>query len=114
MPSLQTGSTSVYDAYTLIGSPYQARVHDFFAVTLKRRQRISALLEWSNADADLNLFLMREILGNVVFLGKSDQVNTLNERVLSGYLEPGRYLLGVGAWKGSGTYKLTVTDPDKK
>lgn len=83
-------------------------------MTLKRRQRISALLEWSNADADLNLFLMREILGDVVFLEKSDQVNTLNERVLSGYLEPGRYLLGVGAWKGSETYKLTVTDPDKK
>ena len=93
---------------------YRARVHDFFAVTLTYTQRIDVVLETTDPAADLNLFLMREVPGDVLWLGISDKPNPATERITSGWLQPGRYLIGVGAWKNASAYKLTVTDPDKR
>jgi trimeric autotransporter adhesin len=86
-------------------------IEDLYRFELTRETLVDLLLNTPSTTADLDLFLFREENGQLTAVDFS--VNDISlaglsfERVTAG-LKPGRYLVGVSAYKGAASYTLTA------
>ncbi len=111
LPGNRTGSAGRGDSF-LYNFSYsngaQTPIPDLFAFTLTQSARVELRLLIANSSADLELFLLRDEGGRLVQLDASDSFNVI-EKIATGLLAPGRYLIGVGVYEGLSTYTLTAT-----
>ena len=81
-------------------------ISDLFKFTVGGTSTINALLTIENPDADLDLALFNGDATDII--ESSSQLGSANE-LISLKLNPGNYILGIGAFKGSTKYKLEIT-----
>lgn len=102
-------STSDEGRITLVTeSGIELILSDIFKFTVTQSSSLNALLviESDLVEDDLDLVLLDENGENP--LDKSSQSGNVDE-LISRTIEPGTYLLGIGAFSGSASYKLSVT-----
>jgi Fibronectin type III domain/Bacterial pre-peptidase C-terminal domain len=80
-------------------------VQDFFKVTLPDSAKLNVALSFTNAAANLDLYLMR---ADNSILAESIGTST-NEVLESGTLDAGTYYIGISSTTGTSTYSIQVT-----
>jgi len=84
-------------------------ISDLFKFTLTQSDSINALLTIQNgsSDSDLDLILFNEDASEII---DSSSQNGKTDELISTSLQAGTYILGIGAFSGSASYKLSVTN----
>jgi len=110
-PGKRTGKAAVGDAahwYIVYPDGVKDHLEDFFALSLTQNARVELKLTATNAAADLDLFLFREVNGRLSYVGYSITPGADERIVTPSSLPPGRYLVAVSAFRGSSNYTLTA------
>jgi choice-of-anchor C domain-containing protein len=116
LPGGRTGVAAAGDA-TAVQIVYtngdRDGIEDLFAVMLAESARLELTVSFTNAAADLDLFLLRIVGSSVSVLGVSNSGAATIERIVTNSaLAPGVYYIGVSAWRGSSAYTLTAMKPE--
>ncbi len=111
VPGRRTGIATAVDAAGITiayADGRQDKVEDLFAITLGQSAQLSLTLNFTNAVADLDLYLLEEKDGRVSVLAVSNG-SAQSERIITpGAITAGRYLVGVSAFVGASSYTLTA------
>lgn len=111
LPASITGNAAISDAGEIGLSSENGQslvISDLFKFTITQTTTINALLDIqsNSSQDDLDLALFNE--NGTQILESSSQIGNADELITKS-LEPGTYLLGVGAFSGSVSYKLSLT-----
>lgn len=111
LPVIVDGDADVDDPAELIiqfeGGATE-KLHDLFRLTVDQNTSVTLTLNFTQT-GDLDLFVLQEDAnGNISILGSSTEEQTTVEQ-LSGTFPPGEYLIAVGAFSGSSSYELMLT-----
>ena len=91
-------------------------VEDMFAVLLNQSSRLDLSLFGTDAQANLGMYLFREIPGSTTLesLGNSRLGGPIQRITTSGMLPAGRYLVGISAITGASTYTVEARVPGNR
>lgn len=111
-----TGASAESDPFTVkvtFGSNSSAGVHDVYRIDLTEPSSLVVGLNTLNTTADFDLFLFNKKLKKTIPINSSSILGlsagvTGNELLTSPVLPAGTYYIGVSAFSGASSYKLTV------
>ena len=89
------------------GTTQAGRLHDIYAVTLPAPAKLNVTMAFTNAAADLDVYLITPAGDDVQILADSI-TDELTENFESNTLPAGTYYVAVSAFDGTSTYTLTV------
>lgn len=118
-PGKRSGSVATGDAATInIQFPggLSDPIEDLYSVTLTQNSRLELTLTGSNPQANLALYLLKEIEGstNLQSFGNSRMGGPIQRITTPGLLPAGRYLVGVSAVTGSSNYAIEARVPGNR
>ncbi len=118
-PGKRKGSVAVGDAATTtvqVPGGQNDPVEDMYSVVLTQSSRLDLLLFGTDAQANLGLYLFREVPGSTTLesLGNSRLRGPIQRITTSGMLPAGRYLVGVSSITGVSSYTVEARIPGNR